>query len=172
MEEFEYEYYLINGRIVARAIETKEKNTVELYLNDKWQEMDYEEEIAKRWKSEDGSIMGIDYQIAMETIGKVADFIGRYSDDLAPRKDVSKLGPIYSMDEEEFIDLVANDIVNDLDEEAKQITLEYPEYDHYGRGVWIRNHYLWCQNLPLTYRDPDDMSEDIFNRVIEILKGL
>ena len=170
MEEFDYEYYLIEGDIVARAIETEEKNTVELYLNGAWQEKDYDEEITKRWPDLGKSIIGIDYGIAMETLGKEADFIGRYSDDIKPRKDISTLGQIETMDEKEFINVVANDIVNDLDDEAKQITLEYPEYDHFGRGLWIRNHYLWCQNLPEKYRHPDDLSVDIFSRVIEILK--
>ena len=170
MKEQNYEYYLINGGIVARAIETKEKNTVELYLDGAWQEKDYEEEITKRWPDLGKSIIGIDYEVAMETLGKEADFIGRYSDDIKPRKDISIFGSIEAMDESEFINVVANDIVDDLDDEAKQITLEYPEYDHFGRGLWIRNQYLWCQNLPETYRHPDDLSVDIFTRVIEILE--
>ena len=85
MEEFDYEYYLIEGDIVARAIETEEKNTVELYLDGAWKEADYEEEITKRWPDLGESIIGIDYGIAMETLGKEADFIGRYLDDLEPR---------------------------------------------------------------------------------------
>ena len=71
--------------------------------------------------------------------------------------------------EEEFIDNVVNDIVDNLDDEGKQNWIDNTEYDHFGRGMWIRNKYLWGQNLPFIF-EPDDMSEVIFNKVIEALK--
>lgn len=71
--------------------------------------------------------------------------------------------------EQEFINAIANDIVEQMDDEAKAWWLNNPEYDHFGRGMAIRNEYLWVRNLP-TYREPDDLSVDIFTKVIEILK--
>lgn len=71
--------------------------------------------------------------------------------------------------EKEFVSHVVNDIIENLDDEAKQNWIDNPEYDHFGRGMWIRNEYLWGQNLPFIF-EPDDMSEVIFNKVIEALK--
>ena len=73
------------------------------------------------------------------------------------------------MSEEEFTNSVVDDIVDNLDDEDKQNWIDNFEYDHFGRGMWIRNKYLWGQNIPSTYH-PDDLSEEIFKKVIEKLK--
>lgn len=72
--------------------------------------------------------------------------------------------------EEEFINSVVEDIIDNLDDEEKQNWIDNPEYDHFGRGMWIRNKYLWGQNLPFVCAFPDDLSSDIFENVIKKLK--
>lgn len=71
----------------------------------------------------------------------------------------------------EFISHVVDDIIENLDDDGKQYWIDNPEYDHFGRGMWIRNKYLWGKKLPGPYCHPDDLSVDIFKKVIETLKG-
>ena len=73
---------------------------------------------------------------------------------------------------EDMVDEIVEDIVNTkLTDENKKEWLKYPEYDHFGRGMWIRNEYLWGRVLPLYCVQPDDISELVFNKVIECLNN-
>ena len=84
-------------------------------------------------------------------------------------EDMFKTNNTRPITEKEFINHIVNDIIENLDDEGKQNWIDNPEYDHFGRGMWIRNEYLWGQNLPFIF-ELDDMSEVIFNKVIEALK--
>lgn len=84
-------------------------------------------------------------------------------------EDMFKTNYTKPITEEEFIGNVVNDIIDNLDDDEKQNWIDNPEYDHFGRGMWIRNTYLWGQNLPFMLF-PDDLSSVIFEKVIEELK--
>ena len=84
-------------------------------------------------------------------------------------EDMSKTNNAKLITEEEFIDNVVNDIIDNLDDDEKQNWIDNYEYDHFGRGMWIRNKYLWGQNIPSTYHT-DDLSVEIFNKVIKTIK--
>lgn len=74
---------------------------------------------------------------------------------------------------ESFVEETANDIIKKLGEDDKKYLLENSDYipHHFGFGLWIRNTYIHGQELPLEYGDPDDLSGEIFDEVIRILRG-
>ena len=81
---------------------------------------------------------------------------------------------------EEFIELVAKDCIEEMEDEDKSIILENPDplYHHFGLGMYIRNRYLWqrdsSKDRDYTIRmyRPDDMSMMITERIIqELQKG-
>lgn len=72
--------------------------------------------------------------------------------------------------EEDFINNIAEDIVDNLCDEDKQNWIDNIEYDRFGRDMWVKNKYLWGQNLPFIV-NLDDLSLDIFNKAIELLRG-
>ena len=81
---------------------------------------------------------------------------------------------------EEFIDLVAKDCIEEMEDEDKSIILENPDpvYHHFGLGMYIRNRYLWKRDRSKDkdfrmgmYR-PDELSPMITERIIqELQKG-
>lgn len=72
--------------------------------------------------------------------------------------------------EEEYINDVVEDIISKLDDEDKEYYLNNQEYDHFDIGTWIRNEYLWNRMIP-SDKHPDDLSQDIFNKFIDVLKN-
>ena len=79
--------------------------------------------------------------------------------------------PISSMNEEEFIEYVANDCTANMSEEDKQCFREDPDpvSYHFGYGTSIRNTYIYGKNLPFFVPFADDLSEFILERIIDIL---
>lgn len=69
-------------------------------------------------------------------------------------------------------DLATQIINNDLSENDENILLKNPNYIdyHFGLGLHIRNNYIYNKSNSFAY-EPDEMSEDIFNTILILLKA-
>ena len=79
----------------------------------------------------------------------------------------------FEMEQQQFIEKSAEDLIRNLSEEDKAALLQKPEYKdhHFGLGMYIRNHYIYTnQDLRLPAVMADGLSHKIFNQVISILK--
>ena len=81
--------------------------------------------------------------------------------------------PIANMDEDEFIDYVANDCIANMSEEDKQCFKENKDpYDHhFGYGMYIRNTYIHGKNLPFYVLQADSLSHSILEKIISIINA-
>ena len=72
------------------------------------------------------------------------------------------------MDEEQFVEYVANDCISRLSEKDKQTLRENPDPIalHFGYGMYIRNHYIHGKRLKFMCLSSDDLSADIIERII------
>lgn len=70
-----------------------------------------------------------------------------------------------------YVKEIANKVINELSKEEKEKLLKISDYSgvHFGLGLYIRNNYIY-NKIDLNV-DADDMSYDIFNKIIEILKN-
>lgn len=70
-----------------------------------------------------------------------------------------------------YVKEIANKVINELSKEEKEKILKISDYsgEHFGLGLYIRNNYIY-NKIDLNV-DADDMSYDIFNEIIEILKN-
>lgn len=64
---------------------------------------------------------------------------------------------------------IARQEVTIMTEEDKEYYLHHPDYDehHFGYGMYLRNNYIHGK---LKVAMPDNMSEEIFETIIELLK--
>ncbi len=64
---------------------------------------------------------------------------------------------------------IARQEVKIISEKDKQHYLNHPDYDdhHFGYGMYLRNNYIYGKVKVL---EPDEMSEDIFEMIISLLK--
>ena len=79
----------------------------------------------------------------------------------------------FEMDQQQFIETSAEDLIRNLSEEDKAALLQNPEYTdhHFGLGMYIRNHYIYTnQDLRLPAVMADGLSHKIFDQAISILK--
>ena len=70
-----------------------------------------------------------------------------------------------------YVKEIANKVINELSKEEKEKLLKISDYwgKHFGLGLYIRNNYIY-NKIDLNV-DADDMSYDIFNKIIEMLKN-
>lgn len=70
-----------------------------------------------------------------------------------------------------YVKEIANKVINELSKEEKEKLLKISDYSGklFGLGLYIRNNYIY-NKIDLNV-DADDMSYDIFNEIIEILKN-
>ena len=70
-----------------------------------------------------------------------------------------------------YVKEIADKVINELSKEEKEKLLKISDYsgEHLGLGPYIRNNYIY-NKIDLNV-DADDMSYDIFNKIIEILKN-
>jgi len=79
----------------------------------------------------------------------------------------------FEMDQQQFIETSAEDLIRNLSEEDKAALLQSPEYTdhHFGLGMYIRNHYIYTDpDLRLPAIMADGLSRKIFDQAILILK--
>ena len=79
----------------------------------------------------------------------------------------------FEMDQQQFIETSAEDLIRNLSEEDKVALLRNPEYadHHFGLGMYIRNHYIYTnQDLRLPAVMADGLSHKILDQAISILK--
>lgn len=70
-----------------------------------------------------------------------------------------------------YVKEIANKVIKELSQEEKEKLINDSDYteEHFGLGLYIRNNYIYSKiDLPV---DADDMSYDIFNEIIEMLKN-
>ena len=66
---------------------------------------------------------------------------------------------------------LANDIINDLDNNTIEELKLKPEYSHFGFGLYIRNKYIY-NNKKNKYRiDADHLSSLIYDKILEIISN-
>ena len=77
------------------------------------------------------------------------------------------------MTHEEFVESTAKKVLKKLSREDKDYILEHPEpYEHhFGLGLTIRNKYIHGKKLDFLCFSPDDLSSEIVERIISLLKG-
>lgn len=70
-----------------------------------------------------------------------------------------------------YVKEIADKVINELSKEEKEKLLKISDYSGklFGLGLYIRNNYIY-NKIDLNV-DADDMSYDIFNKIIEILKN-
>lgn len=75
------------------------------------------------------------------------------------------------LDYSKKLECIVDDIINNLTKIEKKKLLHHSNYNdyHFGFGLYIRNHYIY-NHFDLNMIEPDDLSEEIFNRVVEKLK--
>ncbi len=78
---------------------------------------------------------------------------------------------VCDMNEEEFIDYVANDCISNMSEEDKQCFIDDkdPISYHFGYGTYIRNTYIYNNKLSFMPLIADDLSHAIIERIIAII---
>ena len=64
---------------------------------------------------------------------------------------------------------IARQEITIMSEEDKAYYLNHPDYDehHFEYGMYLRNNYIYGK---LKVLEPDNMSEDIFETIISLLK--
>ena len=70
-----------------------------------------------------------------------------------------------------YVKEIADKVINELSKEEKEKLLKISDHSgkHFGLGLYIRNNYIY-NKIDLNV-DADDMSYDIFNKIIEMLKN-
>ncbi len=73
---------------------------------------------------------------------------------------------------ERFIERVAEEVLGEMKQEDKDSMALHPDpfLYHFGLGLYIRNKYIHGQELGFSCFDPDDLSSDIIERIINKLK--
>ncbi len=72
---------------------------------------------------------------------------------------------------EKLVDKLADDIINNLDKKMIKKLKRRPKYDHFGFGLYIRNNYIY-NNEQIKYMiEADDLSSEIYDRIIEKLSN-
>lgn len=63
-------------------------------------------------------------------------------------------------------------LLSELKEEDKKVLLENPDYSlhHFGFGLYIRNQYIHGKDLDFFFVQADDLSHDVFEELIRLLK--
>ena len=75
-------------------------------------------------------------------------------------------------EKEEFVQAVSKDILGKLNEKGKEEILQSNKWElHLGFGTYIRNTYIHGRTLSFHYYDPDDLSSEIIDRIIEALRA-
>ena len=71
---------------------------------------------------------------------------------------------------EDFVDRVAKDALQNLDEKEKEYIFLHPDSftHHFGLGMWIRNKYIHGTKYDY-YWHPDDLSGEIMERIASLL---
>lgn len=70
---------------------------------------------------------------------------------------------------EREINLVVDEIVFSLKLKSKIKLKIFPVYNHFGIGLYIRNNYIYNNKILQNYFDHDELSEIIYERVVEKL---
>ena len=76
--------------------------------------------------------------------------------------------------QERFVEQTAKDILAGMSQDDKDYMILHPDpYEHhFGLGLFIRNKYIHGKELGFFYGDPDDLSHEIIQRLISLLKTL
>ena len=70
---------------------------------------------------------------------------------------------------DDIINMLADEIINNLDDNIRQELKKKSEYNHFGFGLYIRNNYIY-NNEKIKYRfEADDLSSMIYDKIIEKL---
>ena len=77
------------------------------------------------------------------------------------------------MTHEEFMEKTALKVLKKLSREDKDFILKNPEpyIHHFGLGLLIRNKYIHTKKLDFICLSPDDISSEIVEKIISLLKG-
>lgn len=72
---------------------------------------------------------------------------------------------------DEYIDMIASEIVSQLSEDDKQYICAHPSSTehHFGMGLGIRNEYIYNEDLDFDIGHPDDFSATISSRVASLI---
>ena len=80
--------------------------------------------------------------------------------------------PLESFKEKsDFIEAVSDEVVSILNDGGKEAVLESEKWEmhSFGLGLYIRNMYIHGRKLAFDFSDPDDLSAEITDRIIEKL---
>ena len=106
----------------------------------------------------------IDYVISKEPSGALIAEIEAYYTRIEEAKKAAK------KEHDDFVDRVAKDALQSLDEKAKEYIFLHPDSSthHFGLGMWIRNKYIHGTKFDY-YWHPDTLSGDIMERIASLL---
>lgn len=73
-----------------------------------------------------------------------------------------------SKKKQKLVEELANEVINDLDDETIETLKTKPPYNHFGFGLYIRNNYIYT-NKNKIIGDPDSLSAMIYAKILEII---
>ena len=69
-----------------------------------------------------------------------------------------------------FVEETSKKVYEELEEEDKRFLCEHPDpfEHHFGLGLYIRNEFIHGKDLHFFYLQPDDLSNEVVEKVIEL----
>lgn len=71
----------------------------------------------------------------------------------------------------EVVTRIANKVYANLDDEKKAYIFDHPDSgsNHFGLGLYIRNHYIYNEEYEFDYYHPDHLSGDIVSKIASMI---